>query len=236
MKIRKISRYIAPMCMAAVLAGALLAGCGDAAAITIQDGNQVYVVTGAAGKTVGEILSELGITLSEDDSISVDPETLVENNAEITISRTCTVKVIIDGKEQEVTLNGARVRDVLESCKLKLENGDIINFSDDEYLTDGMVIMINTKETAKEANQPKDIIFAGDMDGWIDPEPVTELESIEETTEAVWVEPVYDNSSWYSYEDSYDYYEPEPEPVAAPEPQTAAPTPAPEPQTAAPAR
>ena len=136
----------------AVAAAATLTACGGTASVTIQDGSKVYVITDANGQTVQELLDFMGIVLSENDEVSVPLDSVVTGDAEITILREVTVKVIIDGKEQTITLKGARVKDVLDQLKLTRSDDLVINFSDDEYLSEGMVLNIAKagKQVAQE--------------------------------------------------------------------------------------
>ena len=136
----------------AVVAAATLTACGGTASVTIQDGSKVYVITDANGQTVQELLDFMGIVLSENDEVSVPLDSVVTGDAEITILREVTVKVIIDGKEQTITLKGARVKDVLDQLKLTRSDDLVINFSDDEYLSEGMVLNIAKagKQVAQE--------------------------------------------------------------------------------------
>lgn len=123
---------------------------GKQATLTLQDGNHVYVVTDAHGKTLGEVLDELGIVLNDGDTISESKKTIIGHNMTVDILRQCKVTVSYDGQEKELVLNGAKVSDALKQCGLELPDAVLTNYDLDEYLTDGMAIVITEKPSAEE--------------------------------------------------------------------------------------
>ena len=90
--------------------------------------------------TVGEMLEENDIELSETQKASHSEDEAIENDMEIFISNPMTVSVLQNGIVNSVTMYGGRVSDVFEEMEIEIDENDIIEPDVDTLVTDQMQI------------------------------------------------------------------------------------------------
>ncbi len=143
--VKKISEII-PVCALAVL---LLSACSSSQGdleVRITDGQFETVAYASAGETVQDILTEAEITLSADDVVTPEVNTTIQSgDTDISIQRCTNVTVQDDDQTEEICLTGKKVGDVLESLGITLGKNDVLNHSEDAYLTDGMQILVERR-------------------------------------------------------------------------------------------
>ena len=118
--------------------------------ITLVDDKQVtHYETDA--KDVQELLSQLEITLGEKDTVEPTLDTQIDDNTKITIERwKPTVSVSINGEAKMQKTQAETVGEFLTSLGVEIEEGDVIEPSVDEVITDGLQIQVQTKEIKTE--------------------------------------------------------------------------------------
>ena len=118
--------------------------------ITLVDDKQVtHYETDA--KDVQELLSQLEITLGEKDTVEPTLDTQIDDNTKITIERwKPTVSISINGEDKMQKTKAETVGEFLTSLGVEIEEGDVVEPSVDEVITDGLQIQVKTKEIKTE--------------------------------------------------------------------------------------
>lgn len=118
--------------------------------ITLIDDHQVtHYETNA--KNVQELLSQLEITLNEQDTVEPMLDTEITDNMKITIERwKPTVTLTIDGEVDEHKTDAETVGDFLTLLGLEIKEGDVVEPSVDTAITDGLQVEVKTKEIKTE--------------------------------------------------------------------------------------
>lgn len=94
------------------------------------------------GSTVEEALEENNIILKEDDECDPSRDTVITDETTVEISRMCTVKVIADGEDIEVSMVGGTVKDAINELGITVSDADTLNYDMDKALFDNMNIRI----------------------------------------------------------------------------------------------
>lgn len=111
--------------------------------IDIDDAGSVTQIAAKVGMTVNEVLTEAKITLGEKDETEPEAdEKITEDTKEIVVKRYAKVTIVKGSEKKEVELVGGKVKDALEKAKIKLEEGETTDPSEDTYLKDGMTVTI----------------------------------------------------------------------------------------------
>ena len=86
------------------------------------DGTQI-TVENAAGKTIRQLLEQAGISLSEGDQITVDPDQLFSGSLILCVNRKCTVTVVVEetGAKYTVSVFDGTVADALAAAGVELK-------------------------------------------------------------------------------------------------------------------
>lgn len=127
----------------AVVCAMLVTGCGEEISVSIFDCGEKTEITTTAGKKVSAILDEAGITLGEKDEVEPAVTERIKEPSEIQIKRFASVTIIgLDGKEYKVELIGGTVADAVQKANITLEEGQVPDQKEDEFLKDGMTITI----------------------------------------------------------------------------------------------
>ena len=112
--------------------------------ITIMDNENILKVSTKL-KTVGDLLKDQKITLSEYDTIDHDYQTKIRNlpRAKIQISRAVPVVLKLDGTEQLLMTTKDTIEHVLENNNIALSDLDyIVNHSKEDKVSEGMEIEV----------------------------------------------------------------------------------------------
>ena len=118
--------------------------------ITLVDDKQVsHYETNA--QNVQELLTQLDITLGEQDTVEPMLDTEITDNMKITIERwKPTVNVTIDGEESSHKTDALTVGEFLTSLGLEIKEGDVIEPGMDTAITDGLELEVKTREIKTE--------------------------------------------------------------------------------------
>ena len=114
------------------------------------------------GDTIAEAVEESGFTLGENDVLSVDADTILREDAEVSITRYYHVTLAHDGKEQTLLVKEGDVASALEAANLTLGKEDYTDVPLDQALTEGLVVTVSrvtyeeTKETEAVAYSTKE--------------------------------------------------------------------------------
>ena len=141
----KIVSVLTAVCLLAFC----LVACGEkAVTVKVSDMGETTEVETETGKTVSEVLDQAQITIGEKDEI--DPaadEKIAEDTSDITIKRYAKVTVVFGKEQKEVELVGGTVEQAVKESGFTVDKNTAPDKSNDEYLTDGMVITL--KKTVK---------------------------------------------------------------------------------------
>lgn len=120
-------------------------------AVTIVADGRAYN-SSPRGRTVGDLLDEVGITLDDGDMVNPEPSTKAKPGTVIVVDRCIPVTVLVDGKRLETKCNGTYVRNALESVGAGVSERDLVTPALDEELTPGMTISVSrvTQETVTQ--------------------------------------------------------------------------------------
>lgn len=138
-----------------------LSACGKQVEVSIQDGYVETVLSVNEEATVKEAIEAAEISVSEKDQIAPALDAKVNGeDAQIVISRHASVTLTDDGKSQEITLVGGKVKDALDMVGVSFDNNDLINYDEEVYLKDGMEIQIVRRQQVKliEGGRQKKIL------------------------------------------------------------------------------
>ena len=149
------------ICVILLMTGATMAGHGKKVTLTLQDGNHVYVLTDAEGKTLKEVFNELGIVLNEGDEVSEKLDTVIRGSMTVNILRQCSATVVFGDNQMEIVLKGAKVRDAIERSGLELPDKLSANYDFDEYIFEGMKIVVTevVEEQTTEEETEDDVDY-----------------------------------------------------------------------------
>nr|WP_302597111.1 3D domain-containing protein [uncultured Cellulosilyticum sp.] len=112
----------------------------------VDDGKVTRYETDAS--SVQELLTQLEITLNDKDTVDPDLNTKIEDNLRITIDRwKPTVKFVLNGEEVEFKTDFKTVGDIIKAKGLSDEEGITVEPVENTAITDGMKIVVKTKET-----------------------------------------------------------------------------------------
>lgn len=127
-KISSIMKILVVVSAAALMALALVACGPKELAVTVVDNGQSSELTATEGETVGELLSDAGITVNDGDVVTPSLDTIIEGeDTTVTIERVMKVIIEADGKNMEVTLLEGTVQDALDAAGITLNEGDVVN-------------------------------------------------------------------------------------------------------------
>ncbi len=118
----------------------------------VDDGKVTQYETDA--NSVKELLAQLKITLGDQDTVTPELDTLIEDNMKITIERwKPTVSYTENGKTVRLKTGLPTVGDLIYSKGLKDAEGLVVEPSKETVITDGMKITVKTKrvETVTES-------------------------------------------------------------------------------------
>jgi len=122
--------------------------------VTINDaGLKVSAVT--MDQTVGSLLGEFGIEMSEHDSIDVDTKAMVKDDMEVVIRRAMPLTVSTKDKDTEIYMVAGTVKEALEKAAVKVDKNDEVYPSLDTYIEPGMEIEVVKVETKYETEKEK---------------------------------------------------------------------------------
>lgn len=92
--------------------------------------------------TVGDFLSERGVTLSDDIIVSLSEKTVVTNGMKLSVQPAHRVSVTADGNSVEVVIGNGTVSDAIAKAGIALSEDDETEPALDAELSDGMVINV----------------------------------------------------------------------------------------------
>ena len=94
------------------------------------------------GDTVGQAVAEAGVVCAENDVLSLDSDTILKKDTEVSVTRYYHITVTADGKEQSFLLREGDVQSALDAASIQLGEEDMANFPLDEALTENMQIKV----------------------------------------------------------------------------------------------
>lgn len=95
------------------------------------------------GGTVGELLQQEGITLSEKQHVNYGLDESLKDGMEIKVSDSFDVEVLCDGKTYEQNTEAETVRDLLAELEINVGKDDRVTPGVEEAVTDGMKVVVN---------------------------------------------------------------------------------------------
>lgn len=111
----------------------------------VDDGKVTRYETDAS--SVGELLSQLELTLGSKDKVEPQLDTKIEDDMKITIERwKPTVKFTLDGETTQFKTNLATVGDILKAKGLTVGDNLFVKPNVDQKVEDGQEIIVKTKE------------------------------------------------------------------------------------------
>ena len=128
----------------------LMTGCAEEYQVTIQDGKETTEITANSRQNVKDVLEEAGITLGDKDETDPALDEKISGEITILIKRYASVTVVgVDGTEIPVECVGGTVADAVEKAGITLEEGQVLDAEEDEFLTDGMTITVTQQPAVK---------------------------------------------------------------------------------------
>ena len=137
-----VAALISVVLILTVFTSTVLADVPDQYDVTIVDSGEAITVTTAQTEPV-EILNTAGISVNSDDIIDISNFNEGENS-KITISRLNSVMIEFEGHIQSYDVYASTVGEAIDEIGLTLKDNDVINFSRDTKVKDGMVITIRS--------------------------------------------------------------------------------------------
>ena len=130
------------------------------------DGTQI-TVENAAGKTIRQLLEQAGISLSEGDRISVDPDQLFSGSLILCVNRKCTVTVVVEetGAKYTVSVFDGTVADALAAAGVELKEYHTVSAALDQLLENGMEIVVAGEEEPEETEPTEPAKNTGSSSG-----------------------------------------------------------------------
>ncbi len=111
------------------------------------------------GDTIAEAVEESGFTLGENDVLSVDADTILREDAEVSITRYYHVTLAHDGKEQTLLVKEGDVASALEAANLTLGKEDYTDVPLDQALTEGLVVTVS-RVTYEETQETEAVAYS----------------------------------------------------------------------------
>ena len=111
------------------------------------------------GDTVAEAVEESGFTLGENDVLSVDADTILREDAEVSITRYYHVTLAHDGDEQTLLVKEGDVASALEAANLTLGKEDYTDVPLDQALTEGLVVTVS-RVTYEETQETEAVAYS----------------------------------------------------------------------------
>lgn len=111
------------------------------------------------GDTVAEAVEDSGFTLGENDVLSVDADTILREDAEVSITRYYHVTLAHDGKEQTLLVKEGDVASALEAANLTLGKEDYTDVPLDQALTEGLVVTVS-RVTYEETQETEAVAYS----------------------------------------------------------------------------
>lgn len=111
------------------------------------------------GDTVAEAVEDSGFTLGENDVLSVDADTILREDAEVSITRYYHVTLAHDGEEQTLLVKEGDVASALEAANLTLGKEDYTDAPLDQALTEGLVVTVS-RVTYEETQETEAVAYS----------------------------------------------------------------------------
>lgn len=111
------------------------------------------------GDTVAEAVENSGFTLGESDVLSVDADTVLREDAEVSITRYYHVTLAHDGEEQTLLVKEGDVASALEAANLTLGEEDYTDAPLDQALTEGLVVTVS-RVTYEETQETEAVAYS----------------------------------------------------------------------------
>lgn len=111
------------------------------------------------GDTVAEAVENSGFTLGESDVLSVDADTVLREDAEVSITRYYHVTLAHDGEEQTLLVKEGDVASALEAANLTLGKEDYTDAPLDQALTEGLVVTVS-RVTYEETQETEAVAYS----------------------------------------------------------------------------
>lgn len=111
------------------------------------------------GDTVAEAVEDSGFTLGENDVLSVDADTILREDAEVSITRYYHVTLAHDGEEQTLLVKEGDVVSALEAANLTLGKEDYTDVPLDQALTEGLVVTVS-RVTYEETQETEAVAYS----------------------------------------------------------------------------
>lgn len=122
----------------------------------VVDGQKVEITT--LSKNLNTVLENNGITVAQEDKISVGLDSKVNDGDIIYINKAVDVEVVVDGKNLSVSSAEKTVKDMLEAENIKINQEDKVTPSIDENLQAGMTVEV-TRVKKELVNEVQPIAF-----------------------------------------------------------------------------
>lgn len=132
-----------------LFATVLLTSCGQGAKVTVRDGKQTFVFYAQEECSVEDVLRELGIELAEGDELSIPLDEVISGPTSLDILRRCVITIVTPEGERQIVIVGGTVQDALQSAGIALEEGQFLNYDTNDYLENGMRILLISEEEMK---------------------------------------------------------------------------------------
>ena len=111
------------------------------------------------GDTIAEAVEDSGFTLGENDVLSVDADTILREDAEVSITRYYHVTLAHDGEEQTLLVKEGDVASALEAANLTLGEEDYTDAPLDQALTEGLVVTVS-RVTYEETQETEAVAYS----------------------------------------------------------------------------
>lgn len=125
--------------------------------VAIADGTRTMRVEAYTGDTVGKVLEQAGVTLSEIDEVSPSLETAFWHTGKISITRNAAVTIFDNGEKTTcIVPEGTTQREAAAAAGIRLQGEDYLDHPE-KPVKDGMTVQVNrvTYETVKKNETAK---------------------------------------------------------------------------------
>ena len=157
-----IRSYVALLTLIIVLSmTALLTQTAFATTYVINDGERVVTYTTFATDPA-EVLGQAGVPLEEYDTYTTEA---VDGEATITVNRARRITLRYHGKTTAVSSQGETVGQLLQRLGMELTEADVLSYSPEEQVFDGMVLTVDRIVTRREtfsATVPHEVQYRTD--------------------------------------------------------------------------
>jgi len=158
-------KYIVILTVVALVITGVTAFSVLAKGVTIVDGDKVMQVT-SFNSSVGDLIKDKGIILSEQDRMIPGPEALLEDHMEIVIKRAVEVYLTVGGQQSPVLTSADTVSQMLAEAGVELGEEDIVEPALDAPIGPGMSISVvrvsHRMETAEKEVPFKTVVRTND--------------------------------------------------------------------------